>query len=191
MFLSGCKVELTAFEAPDTAQTESVITASITGKVTETSDNSMPVYGIILQIPQTWDVASVRVMPDADTEIEVREDTKYSSLYKAESGQKIWMGTVIRPETEVEGSYDVSPEIKLLTGTSEGNFSVKLATGSLKKEEWATDDPSGEFDFSNITGDKYVESIVVTNNVCDVNGDGKIGLEEAVHALRVVTDLAK
>ena len=55
LFLIGCKLTITTFTAPDTANTGSVITLTLSCTATDMNDGSSE-NGIVLQMPTGWSV---------------------------------------------------------------------------------------------------------------------------------------
>ncbi|MGE0085738.1 MAG: C1 family peptidase [Desulfococcaceae bacterium] len=168
LVMVGCKLTITAFTAPDTAETGELITLTVTGDAVD-DGNSTTKYGIVLQIPDTWEVkyaASDIIFSGAIT-----EDPVYASLYTPESGYKIWVGTNSQSGTS---GRTVKATIKVLTGTFTGtvgtvkNYNLKAMAGVLRSGVWVNDDPSGIFNFASVTADKYVEPISITK-VTDTN----------------------
>ncbi len=167
LFLFSCELEIYTFTAPDSAETESLITLNLTGRAIDNGDDASE-YGIILQIPMEWAVVSGYVnlncsWGDRQT---MTEKALYESEYTPEPGYKIWVGTIFR----TPNTYDcnISSAVTVLTQELPGalgdteNFTLKAAAGAFRNGEWVTDDPPGEFDFSNIVDDIHVESMELT-----------------------------
>jgi sugar lactone lactonase YvrE len=163
--LMSCKLTISSFTAPSTANTGEVITLTIDGSEDGTSGEC----GLVLQIPANWEVISAVGVVHAtiDNTYPLYEQTRYTSLYTAPSGYKIWVGTADTPSSS---QYSVTGTVKILTGRTPAgasgtsqNYNVKIAVGAFRNGAWVTDDPANVYDFSQITGDKYVKNISVTN----------------------------
>ncbi len=163
LLLSACKLSISGFAAPDTTETGTVIRVNLSGYAEDIGDNATE-HGVILQIPQNWQVISAKAQVDSFV-YKLSEQPAYELLYTAESGYRVWVGT---SSTTGSGDRTVTATIKVLTGDFDGNvgdtrtYTLKVAAGAYRDDAWVTDDPEGEFDFSNITEEKYVESIIVT-----------------------------
>ena len=162
--LSGCKLSISDFVAPDTSETGRVITLSLSGYAEDIGDN-VSEHGVILQLPENWEVVCAKTdifSPFSNSWL--TEKPAYELLYTAEAGYKVWVGT-----SSIAGSGDrtVTATIKVLTGDFSGDagdtstYTLKVCAGVYRNGDWVTDDPEGEFNFSNITDEKYVESIIV------------------------------
>ncbi len=165
LFLLSCELEIFTFTAPDNAETESVITLELTGRAIDNGDDTSE-YGVILQIPMEWTVISGSANYGNFFPSNLTEKPSYASEYTPDPDYKIWVGTIHKtPET---GDRDVSCHVGILTPNFPGDFgdteiyTLKAAAGAFRNGEWVTDDPPGEFDFSFIDDDVYVESIEVT-----------------------------
>jgi hypothetical protein len=166
LLIVGCKLTISTFTAPDTAETGEIITLTIEGSASDGGDGATE-YGIILQLPENWEVtySSALVISMFSSQYEIYENSAYSSLYTAEPGYRIWVGTAL-----VGGANNasVTATLKVLTGTFSGNagtiqnYKLKAVAGALRNGVWASDDPQGIFNFASVTNDTYVEPIAVT-----------------------------
>jgi hypothetical protein len=167
VFLMGCKLTIATFNAPDTANTGSVIPLTISCTATNINDGSS-VNGVVVQIPAGWSVIYAKVSSFGNSD--VTEDAGIAGLYTAEANQVIWAGVVSSSFGIVSGSEgsNVSFTIKVLTGNFSGsygqtqNYNLKVAVGAKRGGVWITDDPGNVFDFAAVTGEKYKKSITVT-----------------------------
>jgi hypothetical protein len=163
----GCKLTIATFNAPDTANTGSVIPLTISCTATNINDGSS-VNGVVVQIPAGWSVIYAKVSSFGNSD--VTEDAGIAGLYTAEANQVIWAGVVSSSFGIVSGSEgsNVSFTIKVLTGNFSGsygqtqNYNLKVAVGAKRGGVWITDDPGNVFDFAAVTGEKYKKSITVT-----------------------------
>ena len=162
--LSGCKLSISDFVAPDTSETGRVITLSLSGYAEDIGDNASE-HGVILQLPVNWEVICAKT--DVFSPFSspwLNEQPDYEFLYTAEPDYKVWVGTT---SARQPGDSTVTVTIKVLTGGFDGNvgdtrtYTLKAAVGVYRNDAWVTDDPEGEFNFSNVTDEKYVESIIV------------------------------
>ena len=160
--LAGCKLTINSFLAPDTADTGTVITLTLQGYAEDIGDDAS-IYGLVLQIPEDWQVLSAKAT--TMMVFTLTENTTYESLYTAEPGYKVWVGTA---SASGEGNRSVTATVKILVADFAGsigetrNFTLKAAAGVYRDSAWTTDDPEGEFDFGSITEEPYVEGIMVT-----------------------------
>ncbi|MEE4355107.1 MAG: carboxypeptidase regulatory-like domain-containing protein [Desulfococcaceae bacterium] len=169
LLIAGCKLSITAFTAPETAETGEIITLAFSGQAVDEGDNTGE-YGIVLQIPENWEVkySKATVNTLIPRSYNITEETAYLSLYTPEPGYKIWIGTTSLPGT---GSYPVEAKIKIVTASFEGNtgsvknFSIKVLAGAFRTGGWVTDDPQGVFSFAAVTNDKYTESVSVSKMI--------------------------
>jgi hypothetical protein len=165
VFLVGCKLTIATFNAPDTANTGSVITLTISCIASNVSDGST-MNGIVVQIPDGWSVLNGRASTGANSG-NLIEDAGIAGLYTVETGNVIWAGTISPPGSITEGST-VSFTVKVLTGNFSGStgqtqvFNLKAVTGGKRSGVWETDDPENVFDFASVSSDKYNKSITVT-----------------------------
>ena len=163
LLLSACKLSITSFVAPDTTETGTVITLNLSCYAEDIGDNATK-HGVVLQIPENWQIISAKAQANSHVGT-LNEQPDYELLYTAEPGYKVWVGTSSQTGS---GDKTVTMTIKVLTGDFDGNlgdartYTLKAAVGVYRNDAWVTDDPEGEFDFSNITEEKYVESIIVT-----------------------------
>lgn len=176
----GCKLTITSFTAPDSAESGEIITLKVTGDATD-GDNATE-YGIVLQIPENWEVISTTTNicnPVLNTCYDLDENQYYSALYTPEPMYKIWIGT--QSWTGISGGRHITSTIKILTTPFDGtygnskNFTLKAIAGVYRDGAWQTDDPAGVFNFSALTSDKYVETINVTK-VNDITPPAQIPL---------------
>ncbi len=174
LLIAGCKLSITAFTAPDTAETGEIITLTFSGQAVDEGDNTGE-YGIVLQIPESWGVMkAVRTRPIIG-DVSIREKPDYAALYTAESGYKVWVGTCTENGT---GNYPVTATVKVLTGSFSGtvqSFNVKAIAGAFRNGGWTSDDPRGIFNFASVSDDKYVESLTVTK-VTDQSPPAQVNL---------------
>jgi len=157
-----------SFVAPDAADTGTVITLSFDGDAVDNIGDEASEYGLVLQIPDNWTVlsaiANVSGFP-ATFPLSLTENQVYESLYTAEAGYKVWVGTSSHSGEE---NRSVTVTVRVLVGEFAGSigdvqsFSLKAAAGVYRDDAWTTDDPEGVFDFAAITGEPYVEDIQVT-----------------------------
>ncbi len=160
-FFAGCKLTIFTFDAPDNAQTGTIITLTLTGEAKENNDGASK-YGVVLQLPEDWFVISADANAGFPQPLIASSD--FIPLYTPEAGNKIWIGTYSFPGS---GDRTVSANIRIITGDFSGNygdrknFTIKAVAGVLRDGRWKTDDPVDIFDFHQITQDKYVEVISV------------------------------
>jgi hypothetical protein len=153
LFVSGCKWSIVSVTGPDCASTGKTVTIYIAG-TSESEEDTPSAYGLILQIPNNWVVLSAIAAGSGGSSQNLTENTEYAALYTAEPEHKIWVGT----GTEDSSNWDSgTATVRLLIGDCAGQ--VKAAVGSYRNGAWTADDPSGEFNFSNIDEQKYVHSI--------------------------------
>ena len=156
LFISGCKWSIVSVTGPNCASTGETVTIYIEGTC-ESEGNSPTQYGLILQIPNSWLVLSATAKVGVRS-YNLTENAEYASLYTAEPGQKIWVGTATQSSNSTENGIAT---VRLSIGDSDGQ--VKAVAGSYRNSAWTTDDPAGEFNFTNITEQKYVHSISTAN----------------------------
>ncbi|MCP4683363.1 MAG: hypothetical protein GY864_13615 [Desulfobacterales bacterium] len=171
LFLFGCKITLLEFTAPQTADTGGVIILNLKGLGQAATGADATEYGVILQLPETWQVISGKVslsLAGLSTQnYRLREHGEYPTHYTPESAYKIWVG-VCSPAIIRALDQDIICAINVAVGdfeSEEGNiqeYHLKAAAGALRNNIWVTDSPQGKFDFAGITDDKYVEPITVT-----------------------------
>jgi hypothetical protein len=163
LILAGCKLTINSFLAPDTADTGTVITLTFEGYAEDIGDDAST-YGLVLQIPQDWQVLSAKAQIVV-MGYPLTEDITHEASYTAEPGYKVWVGT---STASGGGSQTVTATVKVLVADFTGiigetrNFTVKAAAGVYRDGAWTTDDPEGEFEFGKIAGEPYVEDIMVT-----------------------------
>ena len=164
VFLIGCKLTITLFTAPDTANTGSVITLTVSCIATEMEDGSSE-NGVVLQIPTGWTVLRAW-LHIGNNQFSLSEDVDVAGLYTAEPGHVIWAGKTVS-QTGTDGE-NVAITIKVLTGDFAGSYGqtriydLKAVVGARREGVWITDDPENIFDFSDVTDEKYKKSITVT-----------------------------
>ena len=152
LFISGCKWSIVSVTGPNCASSGETVTIYVKGSC-ESETNSPSVYGLILQIPNSWFILSATAIV-GDHSYNLTENTEYAFLYTPEPGHKIWVGTA----TESSNSQKTgTATVRLSIGDSGGQ--VKAAAGSYRNDVWTADDPASEFNFANITEQKYVHSI--------------------------------
>ncbi len=165
LFLLSCELEFYTFTAPESAETESLITLDLAGRAIDNGDAAAE-YGVILQIPADWKVVSGSAHFGVPFPNPLTEQPAYALEYTPEPGYKIWVGTIL--QTPWKGDKNVSCAINVLTGNFPGDFgdkeyyTLKAAAGAFRNGQWVTDDPFGEFDFTFIVDDLHVESIELT-----------------------------
>ncbi|MEA2108948.1 MAG: hypothetical protein U9P07_05965 [Pseudomonadota bacterium] len=164
LLLGGCQLSMQSFTAPDAADTGTVITLSFDGEAVDIGDGASE-HGLVLQLPGNWTVLSAIADVGAPMTISLTENSAYESLYTAEAGCKVWVGT---STNSGEGDRSVTGTVKILVGEFAGSigdvqsFSLKAMAGALRDGAWMTDDPAGIFDFGVVTEEPYVEGIEVT-----------------------------
>ncbi len=151
-FISGCKWTILSVNGPKCASTGETVTIYVEG-TSESEENSPTQYGLILQIPDSWLVLSATAEVSGGS-YNLTENAEYASLYTAESGQKVWVGTATQTSNVTTNGIAT---VVLMIGDTSGQ--VKVAAGSYRNGAWTTDDPAGQFDFANITEQKYIHSI--------------------------------
>jgi len=162
LVLGGCRLTINSFLAPDTVDTGTVITFTLQGYAEDISDNDT-LFGLVLQIPDTWTVLSAKVT--APIGMSLAENPTYEPLYTPEAGYQVWVGT---GSTHSGENQTITFAVKVLVGEFTGligdveSFTVKAATGVYRDGAWNADDPEGIFDFADITGEPHVEEILVT-----------------------------
>ncbi len=173
LFLSGCKLSLLEFTAPQTADTGGVIVLNLRGLGQATRGADATEYGLILQLPDPWQVISGNVsfsLAGLSTQnYKLEENEEYARLYTPESGYKIWVG-VCSPFTFPRWNQDleIMSSINVSVGDFEGevndnkSFYLKAAAGALRNNIWVTDAPRDKVDFAGITDAEYVEPIFIT-----------------------------
>ncbi len=157
LVFSGCKWTILSIYGHNCASTGETVTIYIEGTCTSEADSPAQ-YGLILQIPNSWLVISARAEVGTMS-YNLTENPDYASLYSAEPGQKIWVGTATQSSNSTENGIAT---VVLSIGDVDGQ--VKVAAGSFRDGTWTTDDPAGEFDFSSITEQKYVHSISIAGS---------------------------
>ena len=164
LLLSACQLSMQSFVAPDAADTGTVITLSFDGAAVDIGDEASE-HGLVLQIPDNWTVLSAIADVGVPMTISLTENPGYESLYVAEAGYKVWVGTSTQSG---EGNRSITVTAKILVGEfagsigDVGSFSLKAMAGAYRDGAWTTDDPEGVFDFAAITGEPYIEDIQVT-----------------------------
>jgi hypothetical protein len=132
---------------PDNTETERVITLTVSGNTTGESEGSIE-YGIILQIPDSWEVLGGRAT--STTSKLLLENPTHEVLYTADTGYKVWVGTV---EHSGGGGYHVVYSVKLQVGNFSGSvgevrdYTIKAMSGAFRQDTWETDDPEGVYNF--------------------------------------------
>ena len=168
--LCGCKLTLNDFIAPNSANTGQVITLNFTAEAIYLDDDNATEYGIILQIPENWQVllGEARVYSSSVYwSYNLTEKTDYETFYNSEPGYKIWVGTA-EESMNLNEDHPITCVVKLLTGDFTGSvddtetYVLKGAIGALREFGWETDDPADEFDFGNIADDIHTETISIT-----------------------------
>jgi hypothetical protein len=152
LLISGCKWTILCVTGPKCASTGETVTIYIEGTC-ESEENSPTQYGLILQIPSSWLVLSAKATVGGIS-YNLTEHAEYASLYTPELGQKIWVGTTTEGSDSTENGIAT---VVLSIGDNGGQ--IKAAAGSYRDGAWTTDDPAGEFNFVNITEQKYIHSI--------------------------------
>lgn len=152
LFISGCKWSIMSVTGPNCASSGGTVTIYVEGSC-ETEANSPSVYGLILQIPNSWFVLSATATAGGYS-YNLTENTEYASLYTAEPGHKIWIGTATAGNDSQETG---TATVRLSIGDCGGQ--VKAAAGSYRNDVWTADDPAAEFNFANITEQRYVHSV--------------------------------
>ena len=155
LLTSGCKWSIVSITGPNCASTGQTITIYITG-ASQDEESSPSLYGLILQIPDSWGVLSATATTTAGSYDTLTENTQYASLYTPEPGHKIWVGTATKTENQITKG---TATVQLSVGDCTGQVQIKAAVGSYRNEAWTTDDPLGEFNFLNITEQRYVDTI--------------------------------
>ena len=155
IILSGCKLQIVNFQGPDEVLTGTVIEATIEG--TRSGDDEVIWYGLVLQIPETWEVLCV------DTSCgRLEEAPDVASAFTAEPGHKVWAGTANGCPTSYGSAW-----VKLLVGDTavdvgqNTTVTLKAAVGAVRDGTWETDDPAGVLDFSQISSLPYVRTMTV------------------------------
>ena len=154
LLTSGCKWSILSVTAPNCASSNQTITIYITGAC-QTEENSPTIYGLILQIPDSSTVLSAIATVNGRS-LTLTENTQYASLYTPEPGHKVWVGT---SEESEDRSADGTATVELSVGDCVGQFQIKAAAGSYRNGVWKNDDPLDEFNFLNITEQRYVDTI--------------------------------
>jgi len=154
LFASGCKWSIVSITGPNCASPGQTITIYVAG-TSQTEENSPTLYGLILQIPDSWGVLSA-IVTTAGSFDTLTENTEYASLYTPEPGHKIWVGTATSTENQITKG---TATVLLSVGDCIGQVQIKAAVGSYRNGAWTTDDPLGEFSFLNITEQRYVDTI--------------------------------
>jgi len=158
----GCKLSISTFTAPDTANTGTIITLTVKGTA-KNIDDKASAHGIILQLPDGWSVISLTT--NVPFGMGVAEDFDIAALYTAETDHFVWAGKMVWTDST---DRDVTATIKVLTGNFTGSYgqtkncNVKVIVGAERQGMWISDDPENVFDFSDVIGEKYVETINVT-----------------------------
>jgi len=155
LFASGCKWSIVGVTGPNGVSAGQTITIYIAGS-SESEGDSPTIYGLIVQIPDSWKVLSATATTTMGGDYNLVENTQYASLYTPEAGYKIWVGTATESSSIITNG---TATVHLLVGNCTGQVQIKAAAGSYRNEAWTTDDPSGEFNFANITEQKYVHSV--------------------------------
>jgi len=165
----SCKISLTEFSAPDTTETYSNITINFSG-IAEDNGDSIKEYGLILQIPENWNVISAIIR--IDKEYKLNNQEAYESLYSPEQGYKVWAGTYFVPVSK-PGNRTIYSTIQLSVGDFSGNigdiknYLLKAIIGSCKENGWSSDAPAEKYGFSEVIDDLYVEQISVQKKIPD------------------------
>jgi hypothetical protein len=154
LLVSGCKWSIVSVTGPSCVSDGQTITIYLEGSC-ESEEEAPNLYGLILQIPDSWDVLSASATVGSYS-YDLTEDTQYTHLYKPERGYKVWIGTTTEPQDEAQ---DGSATVYISVGGCSGQVQIKAAAGSLRNGEWTTDDPAGKFNFAEITEQKYSHSI--------------------------------
>ena len=157
LLTSGCKLSVMSVTGPSTSLVGQIITIYIKGESLGVAGEEVTLYGLILQIPDHWEVVSARAT--IMTNYDLIENPEYESLYTPELGHKIWVGTATESQ-QVTGSGTVT--VLVSVGNTTGQYRVKAAAGSYRNGVWTTDDPAGKFNFSDITGTNYFDTITVS-----------------------------
>ncbi len=135
VFLMGCKLTIATFNAPNTANTGSVIPLTISCTATNMKDGAS-LNGVVVQIPAGWSVIYAKVNTGGANSYDLTEDVSIAGLYAAEADQVIWAG-VIGSQSGSEGDK-LSFTVKVLTGNFSGsygqtqNYNLKVAVGAKR-----------------------------------------------------------
>ncbi len=162
LVLTSCKLTIDSFTGPFCFLTNDEISVRIAG-YSEGTECDITVYGLVLQIPVEWEV--LEAIASGYGAYTLERNTEYESLYVPEENCKIWVG--IGSESDC-GNEDVQVIVKIRTGKSTGNFTLKAAAGALKSDVWRTQDPAGEFRFANIHDDRYLHQITLEEPVFSI-----------------------
>ena len=154
---SGCKLSVVRVTGPPNALTGQIITIYVKGKSVNVADDGVNLYGLILQLPDHWEVLSARATIAGNYNL--IEGTEYEAFYTPEPGHKIWVGTATESR-QYTGNGTVT--VLISVGNTTGQYRVKAAVGSYRNDAWSTDDPAGKFNFSDITEIKYFDTIIVS-----------------------------
>ncbi|MCF8142736.1 MAG: hypothetical protein K9N21_02325 [Deltaproteobacteria bacterium] len=153
LFTSGCKWSILSVTGPTGVSSGQTIVINISG-FSEGEAESPTQYGLILQLPESWVVESATATVSSST-YNLVENTEYAALYSSEPGYKIWVGTATEPSSSTNPG---TATVQISVGDCPGQGQIKAASGSYRNGAWVTDDPLGQFDFGNITEQKYIHS---------------------------------
>ncbi len=173
--LSACKLTLNSFVAPQAADTGDVIVLNLEGKWEYDGSDDVTQYGIALQLPENWRVISARVSSTSkgmvllawsNSYLSLKASPEYARDYTCDEGYRVWVGTVSRNAMWLDQGILCSVYVAVADFQGDYNdtinYSLKTAIGSLRGGVWETSVPQGQFDFTAIRDDRYVESIDVT-----------------------------
>jgi len=166
IFTAGCKLQLTGITGPDQATARTEITLTVSGSGTEADDQSTA-YGLVLQIPASWEVLSATATATAKINSKSRdynlsENKTLEGFFTPEPGCKVWAGSA---EESHNYSCDVAAQITIRTGglgdtaNLQEAFTIK-AIGAVKRNEtWVADSPAKTYSFQNVTDAAHCHSI--------------------------------
>ena len=153
----GCKLSVVSVTGPSTALLGQIITIYVKGTSVAVTDDGVTQYGLILQLPDHWEVVLARATIGSNYDL--IEGAEYEALYTPEPGYKVWVGTATESS---QHTCNGTVTVLVSVGNKTGQYRVKAAAGSYRNDAWSTDDPAGKFDFSDITGTKYLDIIIVS-----------------------------
>ena len=157
LITAGCKLSVLRVTGPSTALPGQIITIYVKGTSVSVTDDGVTLYGLILQLPDNWEVISARATIAGNYDL--IERTEYEALYTPEPGQKIWVGTATESDQFIGNG---TATVLISVGSTTGQYRIKAAVGSYRNDAWTTDDPAGKFVFSDITEGKYLDTIIVS-----------------------------
>ena len=158
--ISGCKLSIISITGPSGAHPGQTIVVYVKGTVTAEDDTDVSQYGLILQLPVNWEVLSAKAMVLTERLFywDLTETKEYEGLYTPEPEHKIWVGTA---QNRSNMDHNITIRVEIMVGNATGQFQIKGAVGAYRNDAWTTEDPGGEFSFSNITAAKYISDISV------------------------------